>query len=294
MDRFTRGRYRLTIMVALGFLFAGRAYADSVTVHAAPNGQYFVKQMCDDAGCEAIGYRATMAESNLELWRASTFQPGRLTLSDDGDLLVSEASGELTIYLSGQVVGTANSRSAIVRVQRQAKGITLVASDGTVQRFVPDQSKPYLLAESAQPERGTSAPREARLIAAEPGQVDSIQADPIQTKDGPANPESATPVPAVVSTDAVRAKEVSPPKQGPAPKTAVIQTIVELATPETAYECEVVVVMRSGRRVSVVQQGPSQGIATDRAMAVCEGMIGAGSRSPAGTCEPQTCQALDL
>ena len=59
------------------------------------------------------------------------------------------------------------------------------------------------------------------------------------------------------------------------------------------WQCAVRIEARTsldGRRI--VQQGPDEATALDRAMALCEGAVGVGSRRPLGTCIPASCSAL--
>ncbi|XOV88183.1 MAG: hypothetical protein ACFHX7_25030 [Pseudomonadota bacterium] len=296
MDSVKHGSCRLTLALLLGLTMAGSAAADSVTVHTAPAGRFFVKLVCEVGGCEAIGYRATREDTNHELWRVATPGPGRIVLSDDGEAFVSEFGTELTVYVSGQFVGTLPAAPQTASIRRTRTGVELLATDGTTRRFEPAQpvevTPPETPAASPAPaEPDQVGPRQVGPREVGPREVGPRQVGPRQVGPRQAQPQQTESVP--IRVESTSTIDPGPPKQGSVSPVQVIQTGPQPVLPAVVHECEVTAVLRSGRRVSLVQQGPSPEVAMDRAQAMCEGMVGAGSRSPAGTCEQQGCQELE-
>ena len=303
--------------------------ADIAFIKSAANGAYYFKMSATGAALdqmEGAAFKVTPGDRDEVLWRTAGWFSDNIFLTSDGSKLVRIEEDKMYLYESGKEVASrpAGSTSLGQHLQINAarsgfrsneRDFLLVTASGKSEIFSleinsNESSKSVGLHTIARRVESTvsydkSVRNYAEVRVKVEGQnrssrstvANSVSAKQsastligVQTRDRTkvSEPASGKPAAATIAQKAMSDNPVSVPN--------VVQQVSDPITNTGKYECRVEAqLFASATRKKVTsrrqihQSGATEEMATDRAMAYCEGVVGAGSRMPRGRCELREC-----
>lgn len=256
---------------------AARAY-----VVSSFDGRFYFK-MVPSGGGVGRAYEVAPGE-DLMLWQTQGWYAEDVILSLDGRHVASLSGGQLRVYTvdGPRMVGQVAGDQTLAQLARS--GLVLIDDDGsreTIRFGEQDVSATY-------------ARKVSSLNQLLPQAGDTVQATRPASASGvvPGSASVTTPVSDMANPGVAVAPQSladRPSLQSPAPA-APSRIESRSVIPAEVWSCEVIVRASGSLDGQVLRQrGPLRAVALDRAQALCEGVVGTGSRNPLGICEAGNC-----
>jgi len=324
--KFAGSIYLLYIMTLAITVAPGSVVAEVVFIKATAKGDFYFKmsakseaqrpgagEVGSSDGMNGTAYRVRSGDRDEVLWRTSGWFSDNVFLSPTGTRLVRVEEDMMYLYQNGRQVASRSAGSTSLgdrfRVDTRRSGFSmdekdfhLVTSSGRSEIFslrpkaagASNSSGLRTLAKRV--ESTVSYDRTVRNYAEVQVNVQgqsrrsgSTVANSVSSKQS-----ASTLIGVKITGDTGSERAVS---REPDPILAKSINPVDVAG---MYECRVEVKLyASATRKKVTstrqihQSGASEDTAADRAMAYCEGIVGAGSKTPRGRCEPRECTNLN-